>query len=86
MCGWHNSASGDDFDWTRFQGETASIGTGPQVDHTTLTAEGWYLYIETSSPRKLGDRAVMRSHWFAITGSNCVLSLYYHMQVRCPDI
>eukprot|EP00116_Pleurobrachia_bachei_P000447 sb/3460709/ len=82
MCGWHNSATGDDFDWTRFQGETASFGTGPQVDHTTLTPEGWYLYIETSSPRELGDRAIVRSHWFGITGSNCVLSIYYHMQGR----
>ena len=32
--------SDDDFDWTYTRGETASVGTGPLVDHTTRTKEG----------------------------------------------
>ena len=82
MCGWHNLIS-DVFDWTRFRGETASYGTGPRVDHTTLTEEGYYMYIETSLPRKLGDYAILQSHWLSLTGTNCVLSLFYHMEVKC---
>ena len=80
MCGWHNLIS-DMFDWTRFKGETASYGTGPRVDHTTLTEEGYYMYIETSLPRKHGDSAIIQSHWLSLTGTNCVLSVFYHMEV-----
>ena len=82
FCGWHNEQNKDVFDWTRYQGATASIGTGPKVDHTTLTPKGWYLYIETSSPRKLGDSAMIVSHWLALSGDNCQLSFFYHMEVR----
>ena len=81
VCGWHNLIT-DVFDWTRFRGETASYGTGPRVDHTTLTEEGYYMYIETSLPRKLGDYAILQSHWLSLTGTNCVLSLFYHMEVK----
>ena len=80
LCGWHNQVN-DTFDWTLFRGETASIGTGPKVDHTTLTEEGFYLYIETSVPRELGDTATVQSHWLSVSGNDCKLSLYYHMEV-----
>jgi hypothetical protein len=33
---------------------TATSGTGPSFDHTYQTAEGYYMYIETSSPRVTG--------------------------------
>jgi len=36
------------FTWTRFQGSTPSDPTGPDYDHTTLTAEGWYMYTEAT--------------------------------------
>lgn len=39
LCGWKN-IHGDNFDWTRANGYTASIGTGPPFDHTTGTANG----------------------------------------------
>jgi hypothetical protein len=32
-CRWTEDLS-DDFDWTRNQGYTPSIGTGPTTDHT----------------------------------------------------
>ena len=38
-CHWSN-VQGDQFDWTRARGRTASIGTGPTTDHTTQTANG----------------------------------------------
>lgn len=39
LCGWKN-IHGDNFDWTRANGLTASLGTGPSFDHTTGTANG----------------------------------------------
>lgn len=47
-------SANDDFDWTRWTGRTSSDDTGPDG-----AKEGkYYLYIETSSPRKQDDRAV----------------------------
>jgi len=39
LCGWKN-VHGDNFDWTRANGYTASVGTGPSFDHTTGTSNG----------------------------------------------
>ena len=37
---------------------------------------GWYIYIETSSPRRAGDTARLISPW--IRGPRCMV-FYYHM-------
>ena len=56
-CGWTNDVQDNDhFDWSRKNGRTASIGTGPSVDHTTGTNQGYYMYIETSYG-SVGDQA-----------------------------
>ena len=39
LCGWSNIA-GDNFDWTRDNAGTSSLGTGPRIDHTYGTAAG----------------------------------------------
>ena len=38
----------DDFDWSRGSNGTASLNTGPRVDHTTGTEYGYFAYVETS--------------------------------------
>ncbi|XP_006817336.2 MAM and LDL-receptor class A domain-containing protein 1-like [Saccoglossus kowalevskii] len=48
----------DDFDFKRTNGATASIGTGPSVDHTTNTEYGHYIYVD-SSEQNAGDVARM---------------------------
>ncbi|EDO47788.1 predicted protein [Nematostella vectensis] len=81
LCGWTQSM-GDDFDWTRARGATASLGTGPMTDHTYGTALGYYLYAESSWPRKQGDKAHLVSRYIAplaVGDSSCKLRLYYHM-------
>lgn len=55
QCGWINTDK-DNFDWRHKQGRTPSIGTGPSVDHTTGTNQGYFMYIETSFG-SVGDRA-----------------------------
>jgi hypothetical protein len=53
---WANS-NDDQFDWTRTSGSTPSSGTGPSA-----AADGsYYLYIETSSPRARGDKAILKT-------------------------
>lgn len=49
MCDFENGlctfaqSNMDTFDWTRAKGDTLSLGTGPQSDHTFGTGEGQYL-------------------------------------------
>ena len=63
LDGWEN-VTGDDFDWTNLSGLTptrqdnAANATGP----TTGSAGSFYMYIETSFPRAVGERA-----WFQKT-------------------
>ncbi|XP_072179347.1 MAM and LDL-receptor class A domain-containing protein 2-like [Diadema setosum] len=75
LCGWQQ-AYGDDFDWSRHSGSTGSSGTGPSGDHTT--GYGYYMYIETSSPRVYGDFARLWSPAYYGYGSFC-LTFWYHM-------
>lgn len=75
---WKNDPSGpnDQFDWTRKSGGTPSYNTGP-----SRAKEGsFYYYIEASSPRRTGDKAILRSHDIAM-GSTGKLEFYYHMFV-----
>ena len=39
-CGWTNIGLSDTFDWIANQGATPSEGTGPEVDHTTMSSTG----------------------------------------------
>lgn len=47
-CGFYNTREGDDFDWERAKGRKNDF-TGPQVDHTTGTIEGYYALINPLS-------------------------------------
>ncbi len=77
MGAWTN-ATGDIFDWTRNSGGTASSSTGPSGDHTT--GSGYYMYIETSSPRVEGDYAILEGPCLDLTGSSTIdLTFWYHM-------
>ena len=43
-----------------------------------LPLQGYYMYIETSSPRQQGDNAKLNSPKLQFSGSMC-LKFYYHM-------
>jgi len=76
-CGvWANSKS-DKFDWTRKTGRTSSWGTGP----SRASSGSWYMYIETSWPRRKGDTAVLSASNVALMGG-AYLSFGYHMYGR----
>ncbi|XP_029705261.1 MAM domain-containing glycosylphosphatidylinositol anchor protein 2 isoform X2 [Takifugu rubripes] len=63
----------DDFDWTRHSAATRDTkytpNTGPSVDRTG-SKQGFYMYIETSRPRKEGDQARLVSPFFNVAPKN----------------
>lgn len=79
LCSWINAENGvlDDFDWLRNSGATPSLSTGPSVDHTLGTPQGFYLYIETSNSYKKGTKAwLLSEHYDA--GPHC-LAFWHHL-------
>ncbi|KAM4605935.1 MAM and LDL-receptor class A domain-containing protein 1 [Polymixia lowei] len=90
LCSWKQERSGGDvFDWTRIQGPTPTLNTGPLKDHTLGTTQGHYLYIESSAPQQFKDTAVLLSRVIQPTlrlGTGqfnsrhpCVFRFHYHM-------
>ncbi|XP_061757095.1 MAM domain-containing glycosylphosphatidylinositol anchor protein 2-like isoform X6 [Nerophis ophidion] len=63
----------DDFDWTRHSAATRDTkytpNTGPSADRSG-SKQGFYMYIETSRPRKEGDQARLVSPFFNIAPKN----------------
>jgi trypsin len=73
LGGWVQSKA-DNFDWRLNKGSTASINTGPSSDQS---GSGKYAYIETSSPRRNGDKARLEFKG-SYNGDMC-MTFYYHM-------
>ncbi|PAA80981.1 hypothetical protein BOX15_Mlig025956g4, partial [Macrostomum lignano] len=79
ICSW-TQAGDDDFDWTRNRGPTPTAGTGPTTDHTTGTADGWYMYIRSSYPTIPNQKARLLSSTVQQTQSGQLcLEWWYHM-------
>lgn len=74
LCGWTNAESGvdDDFDWTFGRGSD-NLFTGPARDYASTSNNeltGSFLQIESSYPRRPGDRATLLSPIFPSTPVN----------------
>lgn len=79
ICNWEQDTE-DDFDWTRNQGPTSTLNTGPMKDNTLGTAKGHYLYIESSEPQVFQNTAVLLSPILNATDTEgCTFRFYYHM-------
>ena len=76
LCTWTNSREEGGV-WLLTSGGTPDDETGPSVDHTTGTSEGFYLYIEASIMMP-GDAAVLISEPIMADEEMCI-QLYYHM-------
>ncbi|XP_072014801.1 MAM and LDL-receptor class A domain-containing protein 1-like [Amphiura filiformis] len=72
-------AKDDKFDWTRNAGGTGSTDTGPSKDHTLGTDQGYYIYIEASSPRYKGDDARIESANVPFSYPTMCVDFWYHM-------
>ncbi|KAK2188835.1 hypothetical protein NP493_122g04028 [Ridgeia piscesae] len=64
----------DTFDWTLKKGATPSRPTGPDSAYSG----NYYIYIETSNPRRYNDRAIMLFPSFSQESTFCV-KFSYHM-------
>lgn len=73
FCQWRNEASDDQFDWSITEGETPSKGTGPM---TGFGESGKYAFIEASSPRRPGDKAILKIYG---SGEDRCFFFAYHM-------
>lgn len=76
FCGiWRNEVgAGDQFDWTVNSGGTKSSGTGPD----RAAEKTKYIFIETSYPRRSGDRAVLKSNPLRFS-SPTTMKFKYHI-------
>ncbi|XP_014680989.1 PREDICTED: MAM and LDL-receptor class A domain-containing protein 1-like [Priapulus caudatus] len=79
VCTFYNDRSSATMDWLRTNGQTTSFYTGPSIDHTLGTAQGYYMYIETSTPASNGDNAIMLTEYMPATDTGTCLSFWYHM-------
>jgi hypothetical protein len=78
MCQWQNDTSAN-FNWYINNGVTATLLTGPSVDHTTDSKNGHYIYLEASSPQKPNDKARLLSPSLNINSNGGCFKFYYHM-------
>ncbi|CAF3344298.1 unnamed protein product [Rotaria sp. Silwood1] len=67
-----------DFQWELIQGSTLSDETGPSVDHTLGTSDGWYIYMETSFPQQSNNTCRIISE--PIRGPAC-LEFWYVLRM-----
>ncbi|KFM70445.1 MAM and LDL-receptor class A domain-containing protein, partial [Stegodyphus mimosarum] len=79
FCTWRNLgypySSG--LRWIRNSGATTTYGSGPSVDVTTGTAEGWYIYVGGDFGR-VGQTAVLESEILHYAPNAC-FKFWYHM-------
>ncbi|KAH9494976.1 hypothetical protein Btru_018310, partial [Bulinus truncatus] len=76
VCGFSQEKN-DDFDWKRVQHIGLLTGNSPTTDHTMNSDRGYYMYLDSSSPRKFGDKARIVSPVYPGGGAQCVQFYYY---------
>ncbi|XP_043257354.1 MAM and LDL-receptor class A domain-containing protein 1-like [Colletes gigas] len=76
FCDWSNDAE-DDFDWTISRG-SGNPTTGPATDSSSdRSASGGYAYIDSSFPRRPGDRARLLSTSFPAPSANTPMCMHF---------
>ncbi|XP_041467305.1 MAM and LDL-receptor class A domain-containing protein 1-like [Lytechinus variegatus] len=78
LCDWSNTENRDEIDWLRHSGDTGNELGSPDVDHTTGTPSGWYLFID-SSLSSFGSRARLESTGLETGSASVCFGLWYHM-------
>ncbi|XP_034192105.2 MAM and LDL-receptor class A domain-containing protein 1 isoform X1 [Osmia lignaria lignaria] len=76
FCDWSNDAE-DDFDWTISRG-SGNPTTGPAMDSSTdRSTAGGYAYIDSSFPRRPGDRARLISASFPAPSADTPMCMHF---------
>ncbi|XP_077865040.1 MAM and LDL-receptor class A domain-containing protein 2-like [Saccoglossus kowalevskii] len=79
FCTWKQDNETDDFDWTRHKGSTPTSHTGPKIDHTLGTSQGYYLYIEANSVDDSESGRLISDVLPPTTNTGSCLQFWYHM-------
>ncbi|CAF1046788.1 unnamed protein product [Didymodactylos carnosus] len=77
LCLWENDRKAERR-WEFGSGKTPSIDTGPNTDHTTLSTDGNYIYLETSDGIT-GHKARLISPLYRKSSKTCAFTFWYHM-------
>ncbi|XP_029005062.1 MAM and LDL-receptor class A domain-containing protein 1 isoform X2 [Betta splendens] len=75
-CGWKSSLS-DNFDWALGTGSLRYIR--PPYDHTLMTKDGHFVYLEATPVGLKGDKAHFRSSVWKESSAMCKLSFWYYI-------
>ncbi|XP_060566739.1 MAM and LDL-receptor class A domain-containing protein 1-like isoform X2 [Ruditapes philippinarum] len=82
-CGWTLGKHFNGFKWELHHGPRAPSGTGPNIDHTTGTDQGYYMYIDSDHDGGFYEPAKLQSQVMPAVGENflksCKLRFFYHM-------
>ncbi|TRY97688.1 hypothetical protein DNTS_035488 [Danionella cerebrum] len=80
ICSWINLQEVDDADWLRDRADSGNH-TRPNMDHTTNTSTGYYLFMD-SSVGAWGDTAMILSEMFTPDSRGHCFTFWYHMYGR----
>ncbi|XP_076114358.1 uncharacterized protein LOC143082528 [Mytilus galloprovincialis] len=79
ICGWQHDKLAN-FEWKWNSGTTPTRRTGPKYDHTLGKGRnGHYMFMESSSPIKINDKARLLSPYFPATTGGLCFEIWYHM-------
>ncbi|EDV21956.1 uncharacterized protein TRIADDRAFT_59472 [Trichoplax adhaerens] len=76
LCSWSNTQVGDNADWQRWKGPTPTSSTGPVVDHTLGTPQGYYAFMNADNLRP-GNKARLMSEVFPASSGRCLTFWYF---------
>ncbi|KAL5006372.1 hypothetical protein ScPMuIL_015178 [Solemya velum] len=78
VCDFGNDCGDQSDEGTRW-GTTPNSNTGPGVDHTKINSPGGYVYVDSSVPRRQGDKARLSYDPISGKSKNCQIRFWYHM-------
>ncbi|XP_063400693.1 uncharacterized protein LOC134685147 [Mytilus trossulus] len=79
ICDWQHDKQAN-FEWKWNSGTTPTRRTGPKYDHTLgKGGNGHYMFMESSSPIKINDKARLQSPYFPATTGGLCFEIWYHM-------
>uniref|UniRef100_A0A0L8FMM2 MAM domain-containing protein n=1 Tax=Octopus bimaculoides TaxID=37653 RepID=A0A0L8FMM2_OCTBM len=80
MCTWNDVSRGS-FEWVRGRNGNNATESGPSIDHTMGTANGWFAYIHSSNGTGT-QHASLENRVIRQTSSTCQLNFWYYISSK----
>lgn len=81
LCLWESDITTASLQWVVNNGETATFGTGPSIDHTFGTSTGKYIYVKSIGAQSQ-EFARIKSYSFDSLSQPFCFEFWYHMVGR----